>query len=146
MVKRAYLCQKYVAMSTELAPRPTLPSVLKIKFNNGSPLRLYADGMSRDEFYEFCLANPELRIERTADGRLLIMPPTASETGNHNAEITIEIGLWNRQYKLGRTFRFFHRLYTLQWCRTCAGYCLDSSRPLGCPVCLGKEKICPYHA
>ena len=91
-------------MSIELAPRPTLPSVLKIKFNNGTPLRLYADGMSRDEFYEFCLANHELRIERSADGQLFIMPPTGSETGNHNAEITTEIGLWNRQHKLGRTF------------------------------------------
>ncbi len=91
-------------MSTELAPPPTVSSILKIKFNNGIPLRLYANGMSRDEFYEFCLANNQLRIERTADGQLLIMPPTGSETGNHNAEITTEISLWNRQQKLGRTF------------------------------------------
>lgn len=91
-------------MSTEHVPQYTALSVLKIKFNNGVPLRLYANGMSRDEFYEFCLANHELRIERTADGQLLIMPPTGSETGSYNAEITIEIGLWNRQHKIGRIF------------------------------------------
>ncbi len=91
-------------MSAELAPLPTQPSVLKIKFNYGTPLRFNAKDMSRDEFYEFCQANSELRIERTADGQLLIMPPTGSETGNHNAEITTEIGIWNRQHKLGRTF------------------------------------------
>ena len=32
------------------------------------------------------------------------MPSASSETGNLNAEITTEIGLWNRQHKLGHTF------------------------------------------
>jgi hypothetical protein len=31
--------------------------------------------MSQEEFYAFCLANRELRIERTAQGEVIIMPP-----------------------------------------------------------------------
>jgi Uma2 family endonuclease len=60
--------------------------------------------MNRDEFQLFCLRNSNKRIERNAKGQVFIMPPTASETGNRNFEIGIEIGLWNRQYKLGVAF------------------------------------------
>jgi Uma2 family endonuclease len=60
--------------------------------------------MNRDEFQLFCLSNSDKRIERDAKGQVFIMPPTASETGNRNFEIGIEIGLWNRQYKLGVAF------------------------------------------
>jgi len=91
-------------MSTEHVPQYTVPRVLKIKLDHGASLRIDANGMSRAEFYEFCLANPELRIERTADGQILMMPPTGSETGNHNAEISTEITLWNRRHRLGVAF------------------------------------------
>jgi Uma2 family endonuclease len=85
-------------------PETTVSGLLRVTFRNGAPVRLLADGMSRDEFYDFCLANPELRIERTADNQLIIMPPTGSETGNRNSEIHLEIGIWNRKTKLGYTF------------------------------------------
>jgi len=32
--------------------------------------------MDDDEYYEFCMKNPELRIEREANGEIVIMPPT----------------------------------------------------------------------
>ncbi|NEQ21669.1 MAG: Uma2 family endonuclease, partial [Microcoleus sp. SIO2G3] len=34
--------------------------------------------MSVEQFYEFCLANRDLRIERTATGEVIIMPPAFS--------------------------------------------------------------------
>ncbi|NET39327.1 MAG: Uma2 family endonuclease, partial [Cyanothece sp. SIO1E1] len=40
--------------------------------------------MTRDEFYAFCQANRDLRIERTASGEVVIMPPVFSDTGNRN--------------------------------------------------------------
>jgi len=49
---------------------------------------------SRSEFYQFCLANPQLRIERTADGDLHIMPPTGGETGRRSLSIAMQLGNW----------------------------------------------------
>ena len=36
--------------------------------------------MSEDEFFRFCRQNPELRIERTAGGEIVIMPPAGGMT------------------------------------------------------------------
>jgi Uma2 family endonuclease len=57
-----------------------------------------------EQFLEFVRANPEMRLERTAAGQLIIMAPTGSEGGNYNAEVTVEAGLWNRQTQAGKVF------------------------------------------
>jgi Uma2 family endonuclease len=50
--------------------------------------------LTDEEFFEFCQINRDLRIERTATGELLIMPPTGSETGNRNAKLIVQLGVW----------------------------------------------------
>jgi Uma2 family endonuclease len=60
--------------------------------------------LTDDQFYDLCVANPDLKIERTATGELVFMPPTGGETGNRNAELITEFGIWNRQAKLGKVF------------------------------------------
>ncbi|NJO93675.1 MAG: Uma2 family endonuclease, partial [Hydrococcus sp. RM1_1_31] len=47
---------------------------------------------------------PEIKFERNAKGEIIIMSPTGGETGNRNAKILIEFGIWNRQYQLGELF------------------------------------------
>jgi Uma2 family endonuclease len=42
--------------------------------------------MTHEQFYEFCQANRDLRIERTAAGEVIIMPPGSSDTGNRNSK------------------------------------------------------------
>ena len=44
--------------------------------------------MSDDEFFDFCQKHPDLRIERTIEGDLVIMPPTGGETGRRNFTIS----------------------------------------------------------
>lgn len=61
-------------------------------------------GLTDEEFFAFCVANKELRIERNSKREILIMPPSGSETGSFNAGLVIEIGVWNRQTKLGVVF------------------------------------------
>ncbi|MCS6959061.1 MAG: Uma2 family endonuclease [Pseudanabaenaceae cyanobacterium SKYGB_i_bin29] len=56
------------------------------------------------EFEKLCAANPDLRLELTAAGELVIMPPAGGETSNQNAEIVIDLGNWNRAKKQGRVF------------------------------------------
>ncbi|MEC5029668.1 MAG: Uma2 family endonuclease [Oscillatoria sp. PMC 1051.18] len=60
--------------------------------------------ISDEQFYQLCRANPDVKFERNADGEIIIMSPTGGETGNWNAELTIEFGIWNRQTKLGKVF------------------------------------------
>ena len=60
--------------------------------------------MSDDEFFDFCQLNRDLRIERTAEGDLLIMPPAGGETGNQNALLTTFFTMWALQEGTGVPF------------------------------------------
>ncbi len=60
--------------------------------------------MSVEQFYEFCLANRDLRIERTASGEVVIMPPAFSDTGNRNGKIFQQLANWADQNGTGETF------------------------------------------
>jgi Uma2 family endonuclease len=55
-------------------------------------------------FDQLCLDNPELRLELTKDGELIVMPPTGGESGKRNSTLVIEVGIWNRQTNLGEVF------------------------------------------
>ena len=50
--------------------------------------------MNDDEFFQFCMLHPDLRIERTSGGDLVIMPPTGGETGRRNFELTAIFADW----------------------------------------------------
>ncbi len=60
--------------------------------------------LTDEQFYQLCAQNPDVRLERTATGELVIMPPTGGETGKRNSDINLELGLWNRQSQLGVVF------------------------------------------
>ena len=60
--------------------------------------------LTRTDFIRLCAANPELKLERTAQGELVIMSPTGGETGNLNFEIAGEVYVWNRQSGRGKSF------------------------------------------
>ncbi len=57
-----------------------------------------------EQFYELCQHNRDLQIERTVKGELIIMPPVGGESGNREADLIIDLGIWNRQTHLGYTF------------------------------------------
>ena len=57
-----------------------------------------------DQFYELCLLNRELRIERGAGGGLSIMPPAGGDTSRRNAEIARQLGNWARRTATGASF------------------------------------------
>lgn len=60
--------------------------------------------LTREQFYQLCAANPELKLERNAQGELVIMSSTGGETGAWNSEINLDLGLWNRQSASGKIF------------------------------------------
>lgn len=60
--------------------------------------------ITNEQFMQLVQANPDLRMERTAQGELIVMAPTGSESGHYNAELTTDFTLWNRQNRLGKVF------------------------------------------
>jgi Uma2 family endonuclease len=60
--------------------------------------------LNNEQFQQLCVLNPELQLERTAKGELVIMPPTGGETGRQNAQLIFQVQLWNQQYQLGEVF------------------------------------------
>ena len=63
-----------------------------------------AVNLTDEQFYQLCIANEPWQLELTQTGELIIMPPTGGESGIRNSDINIELGLWNRQTKLGKVF------------------------------------------
>ena len=60
--------------------------------------------LTKEQFYQLCLTNPDTRLELNAQGELIVMSPTGGETSAWNAELIIDLGVWNRQTGLGKTF------------------------------------------
>jgi Uma2 family endonuclease len=66
--------------------------------------RSVLEHLSDEDFFKFCQLNRDLRIERTKEGDLIIMPPTGSETGAQNFSLTVQFGIWVRDDATGLGF------------------------------------------
>ena len=60
--------------------------------------------LSDDQLCEVCQVNRNLRIERNAQGELIIMPPVVSEMGDRNAELTTQLRNWAKRDGTGKSF------------------------------------------
>jgi len=92
-------------MSAALQSVPSQPLHSPMPVEGASLLRRLPPDLhlTDDQFYEFCRLNRELRIERTAQGGLVVMAPAGWDTSNKNAEITMQLRLWAKQDGTGRT-------------------------------------------
>lgn len=59
---------------------------------------------SDEAFFQLCQDNRDLRLERTATGELIIMPPTGWISGNRNSKLTQRLGNWTDQDGTGMAF------------------------------------------
>lgn len=50
--------------------------------------------MTDEKFEQFCRLNRDLRIEMTAEGDLIVMPPTGGRTGNRNFRLIQQLANW----------------------------------------------------
>jgi Uma2 family endonuclease len=65
-------------------------------------LVLAADSFSNDdEFLALCAANPDLRMERTSDGEVLIVAPCGFESGFQSGEVFGQLREWALAGKRG---------------------------------------------
>jgi Uma2 family endonuclease len=60
--------------------------------------------LSEEQFFAFCQLNRDLRLERNAEGELLIMAPVGGETGDRESEINMQLRLWAKRDGTGTVF------------------------------------------
>ncbi|HKA01032.1 MAG TPA: Uma2 family endonuclease, partial [Candidatus Solibacter sp.] len=50
--------------------------------------------MSDDEYFDFCMANPKVRFERTAQGEIIIVPPAGWESDHQCVSVIRQLSNW----------------------------------------------------
>lgn len=60
--------------------------------------------LTHDQFYELCIANKDIAMERSPKGELIIMPPVGGESGREEAKYIMKLGIWNEKVGLGEVF------------------------------------------
>ncbi len=69
------------------------------------PIRLRLEKPLTDlELMRFCAVNEMVRVERDANGELILMSPTGLEGSSWNSELITELNLWARQDGRGKVF------------------------------------------
>ena len=69
------------------------------------PVRLRFDRpMTDEELMRFCAANEPLRVERDANGELIVMSPVGIEGGGIETDVTAELTIWARADGRGKAF------------------------------------------
>lgn len=67
-------------------------------------LKAFTDSISNRALEQLCRENPDLRFETDRQGKLIVMSPTGSLTGEKNADLIYQVQSWNRRSKLGKVF------------------------------------------
>jgi Uma2 family endonuclease len=87
-------------MSTAVLPPATTDA--QVNFYPTSVQMTPAVPMTQDQFFDFCQQNPDKRFERTAEGELIIMPPSGGDAGFQDAEVSRQLGNWARAVGKGK--------------------------------------------
>jgi Uma2 family endonuclease len=84
-------------MSTATVPKSSVDALLL----NVSHAKLT---VTPEHFDQLCIDNPDLRLELTKDGELIVMAPAGGESSRKNLNLATDVDIWNRQTNLGEAF------------------------------------------
>jgi Uma2 family endonuclease len=84
-------------MTTATAPQQSVDTLLLDVTN--AKLKV-----TPEHFDQLCIDNPDLRLELTKDGELIVMAPAGGETSKKNSRLNLLVGIWNEQTELGEVF------------------------------------------
>ena len=76
------------------------PTELSVPFK----LNIQTMKLTEEQFVRLCEENPDLRIELSAQGELVIMPPTGLESGRRNSRLTRRLNIWTEEDGTGIAF------------------------------------------
>jgi Uma2 family endonuclease len=60
--------------------------------------------VTNEQFEQLCQSNPDLRLELTSQGKLIVMAPTFASSGGRNFSLIGQFSIWVEQTKLGKGF------------------------------------------
>lgn len=60
--------------------------------------------LSHEQFWELSLTNRDVRLELTAEGNLIVMPPTGWESGQRNMKLGSRLNVWSEINGTGVAF------------------------------------------
>jgi Uma2 family endonuclease len=83
-------------MTIATSPLDTQPLLLDVSNTNIQ--------VTPEQFDRLCINNPDLRLELTKDGELIVMTPAFPISGEKNSDLSGQVWYWNRQTDLGRAF------------------------------------------
>jgi Uma2 family endonuclease len=80
------------------------PAARTLELETNSYIEVLIPYMSDGEFHAFCMANPDLRIERDKNGKVTVMPPVGLISGFYEVVLVTELSNWNKRSALGKCF------------------------------------------
>ena len=69
------------------------------------PVKIVFDSEARmddEQYYAFCMANPDVRLERTSSGEIVIVPPAGFESDHHSVDVGAQLHSWAERDGRGR--------------------------------------------
>jgi len=85
-------------MNTEISLTDVFPLPLVLNFRD------VIEKLNDEEFERFCRHNPDMKIELTEEGELIVMPPTGGKTGIRNFSLIGEFYGWVEKDGTGKGF------------------------------------------
>src|SRR5690242_14692019 len=58
--------------------------------------------MTQDQFFDFCQLNPDKWFERSAEGELIIMPPSGGDSGFRDVSVSAQLYVWSKAVGKGK--------------------------------------------
>src|SRR5215813_9013933 len=74
---------------------------------SSSPVRLFIDSgqqLSDEAYLAFCEANSSLRVERTSEGEIVIVPPPGGESDYRSVTLSSQLYAWAKRDGRGKAF------------------------------------------
>lgn len=76
---------------------PAKRSSVRLRFDS-------EDRLSEQEYLAFCRLNPDLRVERSAEGEIIIVPPPGGESSYRSLGVAMQLGNWASKDRRGKAF------------------------------------------
>jgi Uma2 family endonuclease len=83
-----------------------MPTLITPEFKDDLAINIDAllKDFTEEDFFEMCRQNPDLRMEMSKEGDIILMPPIGGETSGQIFEMIRDFGIWVRKDRTGIGF------------------------------------------